>query len=204
MQLRLVRNQKNSNKSALTEELVRLDKRRARAFIGLRDILHGMSVSLYEESNAKASRLYTIIDKYGTQLYKLGYQAETAMLISLFADFDQTENRLLLADLGILPFYDSLKAAQEAFNLISEQKAEELTEYKNESEAATEILPELFPALTSLVAIIQLYYHLDPPKYGVIYNQMVTYITETNTVARQRKSRRENSDENAEKGSIGT
>lgn len=73
--------------------------------------------------------------------------------------------------------------------------------YKNDSEAATEILHELFPALTSLVAIIQLYYHLDPPKYGVIYNQMVTYITETNTVARQRKSRRLISDESEEKGS---
>lgn len=109
----------------------------------------------------------------------------------MFADFDQTENRLLLADLGILPFYDSLKAAQEAFNLISDQKAEELTEYKNDSEAATEILPELFPALINLVAIIQLYSHLDPPKYGVIYNHMVTYMTETNAVARQRRSRKE-------------
>ena len=196
---RLIRNQKNTNKSTLTEELIRLDKRRARAFIGLRDILHGMSVSLYEDSNAKASRLYAIIDKYGTQLYKLGYQAETAMLLSLFADFDQTENRLLLADLDIIPYYDSLKSTQEAFNIVNQQKADEKTIYENTSEAATGILTELFPALTSLVAIIQLYYHLDPPKYGAIYNQMVTYIAETNTVARGRKTRKESNDEKDEK-----
>ena len=192
--IRLVRNQKNTSKNSLTEELIRLDKRRARAFIGLRDILHGMSVSLYEESNSRASRLYAIIDKYGTQLYKLGYQAETAMLISLFADFDQTENRLVLADLGIIPYYESLKTAQEAFSLVSEQKADEKTDHDNTSEAATDILSELFPALTSLVAIIQLYFHLDPPKYGLIYNQMITYITETNAIARGRKTRKENSD----------
>ncbi len=201
---RLVKNQKNTNKSSLTEELIRLDKRRARAFIGLRDILHGMSVSLCDDYNNKASKLYTIIDKYGTQLYKFGYQAETAMLTSLFADFDLTENRLILTDLNIVPFYESLETAQKDFNLVSEQKAAELTDHTNNTEAATDILEKLFPELTRLVAMISLYYHLDPPKYGLIYNQMVTYITETNTVARQRKSRRENSEENIEKGITGS
>ena len=201
---RLVKNQKNTNKSSLTEELIRLDKRRARAFIGLRDILHGMSVSLCDEYNIKASKLYAIIDKYGTQLYKFGYQAETAMLTSLFADFDLTENRLILTDLNIVPFYESLETAQKDFNSVSDQKASELTDHNTTSEAATDVLEKLFPELTSLVAIVQLYYHLDPPKYGMIYNQMVTYITETNTVARQRKSRRENNDENPEKGTKGT
>ena len=118
---RLVKNQKNTNKSSLTEELIRLDKRRARAFIGLRDILHGMSVSLCDEYNIKASKLYAIIDKYGTQLYKFGYQAETAMLTSLFADFNLTENRLILTDLNIVPFYESLETAQKDFNSVSDQ-----------------------------------------------------------------------------------
>ena len=199
---RLVKNQKNTNKSSLTEELIRLDKRRARAFIGLRDILHGMSISLCDEYNQKASKLYAIIDKYGTQLYKFGYQAESAMLTSLFADFDLTENRLMLTDLNIIPFYESLIVEEKAFNLVSEQKASEVTDHSNNSEAATDILNELFPELTSLVAMISLYYHLDPPKYGLIYNQMVTYITETNTVARQRKSRRENSVENSVKSPV--
>ena len=201
---RLVKNQKNTNKSILTEELIRLDKQRARAFIALRDILHGMSVSLCDDYNNKASKLYAIIDKYGTQLYKFGYQAETAMLTSLFADFDLTENRLILTDLNIVPFYESLESAQKEFYLVSYQKAEELTDHSTNSEAASGIIQELFPELTSLVAMISLYYHLDPPKYGLIYNQMVTYITETNTVARQRKSRRENSAESAEKGTTGT
>lgn len=201
--MRLVKNQKNTSKSSLTEELIRLDKRRARAFIGLRDILHGMSVSLCEESNGKASKLYAILDKYGTQLYKLGYQAETAMLISLFADFDLTENRLMLADLQILPFYESLQAEQRAFNLVSEQKAAETTIQTNDTEAATAILTELFPELTSLLAIIQLYYHLDPPKYGMIYNQLIYYITETNTVARARKTRWQKSIETDQETELG-
>jgi hypothetical protein len=190
---RLVKNQKNTGKSRLTEELILLDKRRDRALIALRDIIHGMSVSLPDETSTNAAKLYAIIDKYGAQIYKLGYKAETAMLISLFNEFDLAVNQKLLTGLNIGMFYESLKAAQIAFDAVSQQRSEEINVKTNESEAATQILEEMFPALISLVAMIQLYYQLEPAKYGTIYNQLNTYITEVNTTARARKTRKQKS-----------
>lgn len=188
---RLVKNQKNTTKSELTEELIRLDKRRGRAFVAIRDLLHGISISLNEEVALKAAKLYAIIDKFGLQAYRLNYRAETAMLISLFTDFDLEANQKLVSELGLVPFYESLKAAQKEFEMVSEQKSQEKTVHTNESEAATEILEEMFPVLTSLVAMIQLNNEFEPAKYGVIYHQMVTYITDVNVVARARQTRKQ-------------
>lgn len=190
---RLVKNQKYTNKSSLTEECLRFDKRRDLGYICLRDILHGMSVSLIEEISSKAAKLYAIFDKYGTQIYKMGYKAESATMLSLFNELDQEKNQQLLSEIGILPFYNSLKAAENAFTSVSNQKSEEKTVLTNDSEAATELLQEMFPALTNLVALLQLYSQLEPAIYGEIYNLVVTYITETNTAARARNTRKKDS-----------
>lgn len=196
---RLVKNQKSTNKSSLTENLILADKDRDCGFICLRDILHGMSVSLLAEASSKAAKLYTIIDKFGTQIYKLGYKAESATLLSLLSEFDRPENQQLLTDLGILAFYNSLKESENAFVSLSQQKSDEKTVQTNESEAATDILPEIFPALTNLVSMLQLYSELEPASYGEIYNQVVTYITEVNTIARARKTRKQNAVTEVEK-----
>ena len=192
---RLVKNQKTRNKSLLTDDLIQLDKRRNRALIAFRDLLHGMSVSLIEETNTKALKLYAIFDKYGAKVYKLNYKTGTTMLISLFSEFDLPGNQSLLAELNILPFYESLKTAQGIFDSISKQKSDEKTVIAVESEPATAILTELIPAMTNLVAMIQLNNQLDPATYGEIYNQLVTYINEINTIARARKTRKQNNNE---------
>ena len=85
---------------------------------------------------------------------------------------------------------NSLKAAENAFISASNQKSEEKTVQTNDSEAATELLQEMFPALTNLIALLQLYSQFEPAIYGEIYNLVVTYITETNTAARARNTRK--------------
>ncbi len=188
---RLVKNQKNLHKSPLTEELVRNDIRRNRALIALRDVIHGFSVALIEGLSGSAAKLYLIIDKYCADLYQLGYKAETAMLISLIKEFDQEVNQKLLTDLNLNSLYESLKSAQKDFDLVSQRKSEEKNARANDSESATQILDEMYPALTDLVAIIQLYNQLEPDKYGSVFNQMVIYITEVNATARARQTRKE-------------
>ncbi|HBL77592.1 MAG: hypothetical protein A2W90_03235 [Bacteroidetes bacterium GWF2_42_66] len=195
---RLVKNQKKISKSKLTEELFRSDKQRDRSFIALRNIIYGMSLN--EETAGKANPLYTIIDKYGAQAYRLGYKAETAMLLSLFDEFNLPENQQRLTDLGILAFYQSLKTAQESFDLISKQKSDEKTTLDNESEAVSSVVQEMFPALINLVAWLQLYSQLNPETYGEIYNQIVTYVTEINTVARARRTRKKKDGEEQTEG----
>ena len=196
---RLVKNQKNTTKNSFTDASVLADKDRDCAFICLRDILHGMSVSLIEDTKSKAAKLYAIIDKYGSQIYKLGYKAESATLLSLFREFEQSENQQLLSDLGVIAFYGSLKAAEDKFVSVSQQKSEEKTVQTNESEAATTVLKELLAELTKLVSMLQLYSQFDSDNYGTAYNQVITYITEINAVARARKTRKQNNKDDDEK-----
>jgi hypothetical protein len=189
---RIVKNQNYSSKSLLTDDLIELDKRRDNAFIALRDILHGMSVSLIVAYSSKAEILNAIVKKHGNKIYAMGYKKKTSSLISLFSEFDLAVNHTLLADLGLVVFYDSLKAAQAAFETMSKQKSDEKAVKTNDSEPATDIMAELAPALTDLLALIQINNQLDPTTYGAIYNQLVTFITEVNTAARARKTRKQN------------
>ena len=189
---RLVKNQKNSNKSLLTGDLVLLDKRRNSALRAVYFILRGMSVSLIEDISRKAAKPHAIITKYAGKAYRMGYKEETANLISLFSDFDLPANNALLADLGVLPYYESLKTAQAAFDTVSKQKSDQKTDQTSDSEAATYILTELTPAMTNVMAMIELNNQLEPETYGEIYSQLVTYINEINSAARARKTRKQN------------
>jgi len=192
---RLVKNQKSSLKSEFTDGLVQSDKRRDMAYMAIRDITGGISMSLIEDLAAKGTKLYSIIEKLGTNVYRLGYKAESAILLSLFVEFDKPENQQLLAELGILPYYNSLKEAQASFDSVSSQKSDEKTLQSNESEAATMVLVEMIPALTSLVAMLQLYSELEGGIYTDMFNRVVTAITEINTTARARKTRKQNQKE---------
>ncbi|HEY5592165.1 MAG TPA: DUF6261 family protein [Paludibacter sp.] len=192
---RLVKNQKNGGKSPLTGELLQLGKRRSRARIAFRDILYGISVSLIEEPSAKASKLYAIFEKHGATADKPGYKKVTAVLISLISEFDLPANQVLLKELNLLPFYESLKTANEIFDSVSKQKSDEKSILAADSEPATAILEELIAAMEDLLAMIQLNYQIDKETYGEIYNQLVTYINEINTTARARKTRKQNSNE---------
>lgn len=188
---RLIKNQKYNRKSLLTEKRAEQDKLRDRAFKALRDLLHGYSISLIEEMAAPASELYAIVDKYGTNTYTLSYKIETTVLNSLLTEFDLEKNQQLLNTLGILPIYNSLKTAQQTFVLISKQRTEEKTVQSNENEAAGDIVLEMIPALTNLVAYMQLYSQLLAATHGEVYKEMVTLITEINTGARSRKTRKD-------------
>lgn len=192
---RLVKNQKNGGKSLLTGELLQLGKRRNRARIAFRDILHGISVSLIVEPSAKASKLYAIYEKHGATANKAGYKKATAILILLIAEFDLPANQDLLKELNLLPFYESLKTAHEIFDSVSKQKSDEKAILATDSEPATAILEELISSMTDILAMIQLNNQIDKATYGEIYNQLVTYINEINTTARARKTRKQNSNE---------
>jgi len=199
---RLVKNQKNGIKSPLTGELLRLGKRRSRARIAFCSILYGISVSLIEEPSAKALKLYAIFEKHGATADKHGYKKATAILILLIAEFDLPANQVLLKELNLLPFYESLKAAHQIFDSVSKQKSDEKAIVAADSEPAIAILEELIRAMEDLLAMIQLNNQMDKATYCEAYNQLVTYINEINTTARARKTRKQNSNESEPKSEM--
>ena len=191
---RLVKNQKSSLKSEFTDDLIQGDKNRDLGFICLRDIIGGISLCLIPELAEKATKLNSIIEKIGANIFRLSYKTESALLLTLFVEFDKPENQQLLADLGILQYYQSLKAAQSAFDSLSALKSDEKT-LQNNAEAATLVVVEMIPALTSLVSMLQLYAELEGGIYADTFSRVVTCINETNTVARARKTRKQNKPE---------
>ncbi len=193
---RLVKNQENAGKNLFTDELEVLDKRRCRALIELRDAIQGMSVAMPNEMSQEASKLFATVDRYCAEAYQLEYKPETSTFISFIYEFDLPANQALLADLHLIPMYESLKAAQTTYDEVSQKRSEEINKRINETESATQIQEEIIPALISLSNIIQLYYHLDPAKYGHMYNQMITFIMEVNSNARARQSRKQHGGEN--------
>jgi len=196
---RLVKNQKNASKSRLTGELRQLGKRRNQARVAFRNVLHGISVSLLEEAKAKALKLYAIFEEYGAAGYQPGYKKGTTTLISLILEFDMPSNQVLLKELNLLPFYESLKTAHEIFDSVSKQKSDEKTTLAADSKPATAILEELIAAMENLLAMIQLNNQIEKETYGEIYNQLVTYVNEINTSARARKTRKQNSNDQEQK-----
>jgi hypothetical protein len=192
----LVDNQNYAGKNLFEEELGVLDKRRCRALFELLDVIQGMSVALPNEMSSKASDLIAIIDKYCPEAYQPGFKVETSMLVSFIYEFDLPANQVLLTDLHIIPLYQSLKGAQTTYDEVSQQRSEEINKRVNESESTTQIEEEIISALISLTTMIQFYYHLDPAKYGLMYNQMITFIVEVNSNARSLQSRKQRFGEN--------
>lgn len=189
--VRMVKNQKFNSKSALTKKKAELDNRRDRGFVCLRDIIHGISVGLIPENAGKALSLYRVLETLGTVSYKFGYKLQTSVLTSLFDEFDKAERQTQLTDLGILPYYDALKAAQAAFAEADQQKLEEKTDKTAAHEPVSVIMNDMVPALTNLVGYMELNAQFEAATYAEAFNEMVTVINEVNATARARQTNNE-------------
>ncbi|AXG72436.1 hypothetical protein KORDIASMS9_04710 [Kordia sp. SMS9] len=103
--------------SGITQELIDLDERRDKAFMGLKGLLESHQHH-YEEAKQLAARslLYNL-NSFGDNIPRLNYQAETAVIDSMLADWS-TESILTAAvtTLGIADWVTELTAANQAFN----------------------------------------------------------------------------------------
>ncbi|AXG70818.1 hypothetical protein KORDIASMS9_03064 [Kordia sp. SMS9] len=103
--------------SGITQELIDLDTRRDRAFMGIKGLLESHEYH-YEEvmQNAARSLLYNL-NSFGTNIPRMNYQAETAVIDSMLADWS-TEPDLTAAitTTGISNWVAELTAANAGFN----------------------------------------------------------------------------------------
>lgn len=74
--------------SAFTLELINLDSRRDECIIGIRLVLEGYSRHFDGTTKAAAQNLLANMNKYGSQIYNLNYQAETSTISSLVNDWN--------------------------------------------------------------------------------------------------------------------
>ncbi len=77
---------KQDTNSEITPQLTSLDTQRDQMIICLRQICEGYTHHPNEKLKAAGSRIVACIDKYGSKLYQLNYNAETASLKNLIRD----------------------------------------------------------------------------------------------------------------------
>ena len=102
--------------SALTQEVIELDERRDKAFIGFKSVLNGFTYHVDATKQAHAKNAINTIENYGKDITRKSYQEETAIITSLVNDLE-TKPELIAAinDLNVSDWLSELKNANTAF-----------------------------------------------------------------------------------------
>jgi hypothetical protein len=103
--------------SGITQELIDLDARRDKAFMGIKAILEGYQYHYDEATKNAARNLLFNLNNYGTNIPRMNYQAETAVIDSMLSDWE-TETKLVAAitTLKLADWIVELKTANATFN----------------------------------------------------------------------------------------
>ncbi|WP_298423280.1 DUF6261 family protein [uncultured Kordia sp.] len=103
--------------SGITQELIELDTRRDKAFMGIKGLLETHEHHYDDTMQSAASRLLYNMNTFGTNIPRLNYQAETAVIDSMLSDWEtQTDLSTAITTLAMTDWVAELKTANEAFN----------------------------------------------------------------------------------------
>ncbi len=135
--------------SGITQELIDLDDRRDKAFMGIKATLEALNYHYDEAQQSAARSLLFNLNNYGTNIPRMNYQAETAVIDSMLSDWE-TETDLIAAitALRLTDWIAELKTANVAFNdrylaRVSESAANPATSFTAVRELATTNYREL-------------------------------------------------------------
>lgn len=135
--------------SGITQELIDLDTRRDKAFMGIKANLEAYSYHYDESMQSAARSLLFNLNNYGTNIPRMNYQAETAVIDSMLSDWE-TETDLInaITTTGLANWVAELKTANQAFNdrylaRISESAANPATSFTSVREVTSNAYREL-------------------------------------------------------------
>ncbi|WP_430412851.1 DUF6261 family protein [Kordia sp.] len=103
--------------SGITQELIDLDTRRDKAFMGIKASLESFGYHYDESLQSAARSLLFNLNNYGTNIPRMNYQAETAVIDSMLSDWE-TETNLIAAvtTVQLADWIAELKTANATFN----------------------------------------------------------------------------------------
>lgn len=146
---------KQEQGSGITQELIVLDNRRDRAFMGIKATLEALHYHYDKQQQLAARSLLFNLNNYGTNIPRMNYQAETAIIDSMVADWEtETDLSAALTVVKINNWVAELKAANNAFNerylaRISESAANPATSFTAVREVATNAYKTLVAHITA-------------------------------------------------------
>jgi hypothetical protein len=110
---------KKSEASLLTAELAAQDDRRDNAIVCLRKLANGFTNHHDDDKQNAGRQILLTIDKYGRQISKINYQAETSILDNLVDDLkNEAENAAAVELLGLSDTVAEIKDANGQFSAI--------------------------------------------------------------------------------------
>jgi len=164
---------KQKLKSDFTAVLAELDSRRDNALTCLIKIAGGYS-NHYKENKQEASvQILDCVKKYGNQIYRKNYQAETAILSNLgddlFSEMTTQLNLLHLKDVA-----QEMVDANTLFNQVYLERVSETAE--NEMDSAGEFIKDALTAYRTLTGHIAAYNTISPS------NELTEFIKKLNAL----------------------
>ena len=107
---------KQSQGSDITQELITLDDERDNTLTGLRAVINGYQYHFEEATSNAAKALLSNVDNHGTNIQRLSYQEQTAVLDSIIADWEgQAELTAAVGTLNLTAWLAHLKTTNSNF-----------------------------------------------------------------------------------------
>lgn len=140
--------------STITKEIIALDTRRDKAFMGIKTVAAGFAYHYKEELVNASQRIINTIQVYGTDITRKSYQEETAIVDSFLDDL--TTNPILIAAVSTLNLQEMVTELQTANTTFSQKYIERVGETAaNTNASITELRVKTTEAYRSLVGHIE-------------------------------------------------
>jgi hypothetical protein len=108
---------KQEQTSLRTAVLASLDERRDNAIVCLRKLADGFTNHHDTHKQKAGEQLLITIDKYGRQISKMNYQAETSVLDNLVVDLkNESDGAAAVKTLGLTDIVEEIEATNDLFN----------------------------------------------------------------------------------------
>jgi hypothetical protein len=185
---------KKEQSSMLTAELATVDYRRDQGIICFRKLADGFT-NHFDNAKAQAGKLLlTAIDKYGKQISKMNYQAETSVLDNLVTDLKSEDHAAAVKLLGLSDLVAELSNSNKAFNDIYLQRVEEAA--AKDLDAAGALLYDCQLKYRELVKHIEANAIVNASEaYETLIKQLNSLIEQFNLLLAQRAGRVERQQE---------
>lgn len=164
------------------------DKHRDKIYSGIKGYLSGFVGVPELAGYSEAMALYEVFKKYGLDLDRLSYSAETAQMNNLLLELDAETNKEKIATLQLTAYFAKLKQAQTDFEAIYATQAEANAELSS-LPSATTIRRNLEKALRNYFTLLTAM--KDDEEWSLLYqdiNQIVKGINNTVTTKKKTES----------------
>lgn len=158
--------------SGLGKQLAELDKKRDLAFSALKVQIESLS-KLGEDDYKGAEILYPIIKKYGENLDKLTYAAESNQLNGLIKELAKIDNLSKLRVIGLEKLFNLLKARQLEFEELFAEQAKINSELHHQPSASS-LKKGLIEKLTRLFDVSEAM--REQTGWKGLYSELMEYV----------------------------